>query len=277
MMFLSIETIVGLLFGFGLFFYAIFSSTDNYIIFLSVSSFIMVMGGTLAATMISYQGRYVINTLKTLLSILTPAYVNRKTLIEEAQKIIEWDALINKEGLVAFEKEIYANDKLDPFLKYGADLLTTGYKGDELSEMLTIAVDSFFERDMVQSKILQNMASIAPAFGMIGTLVGLIIMLDTMGADITKIGPGMALAILTTLYGVMMAQLLFKPAAEKYQQRQEIFRFRNNLIAEGFIMISAGANPLKIQDKMNSYLDPSIHFNVVNKDSVSDVSSESEE
>jgi chemotaxis protein MotA len=275
MLSLSFETIIGLLFGFGLFFYAIFSSTDNYVVFISMSSFIMVFGGTMAATMISYQGRYVLSSLKTLLSILAPAYVNRKTLIEEAKKIIEWDALISRDGMVAFETEVQSNDNMDPFLKYGADLLSTGYKEKELSEMLTNAVESFFERGMVQAEILRNMANIAPAFGMIGTLVGLVIMLDTMGGDITKIGPGMALAILTTLYGVMLSQLLFKPAAEKYQQRQEIFRFRNHLIAEGFIMIAAGSNPLKIQDKMNSYLDPSIHFNVINKDSAAAAPEES--
>ena len=113
---------------------------------------------------------------------------------------------------------------------------------------------------MVQANILNSMANFCPAFGMIGTLVGLVIMFEKMGSDISAIGIGMALALLTTLYGVLITQLILRPASEKVRQREEIFRFRNMLISEGISLIADGKDSLTIQDNLNSYLDPNIRF-----------------
>ncbi len=106
------------------------------------------------------------------------------------------------------------------------------------------------------------MAAASPAFGMIGTLVGLIIMLDGMGGDPTQLGAGLAVALLTTLYGVIFARLVFMPAATKIMQREQIVRFRNFLVAEGLALLADRKSPRFIQDKMNSFLDPAIHFNI---------------
>ena len=106
------------------------------------------------------------------------------------------------------------------------------------------------------------MGAAAPAFGMIGTLVGLIIMLDSMGGDPSSLGKGLAVALATTLYGVLFARLLLLPVADKVQQREQIVRFRNVLVAEGLSLLAERKNPRFIQDKMNSFLDPSIHFNI---------------
>jgi chemotaxis protein MotA len=114
----------------------------------------------------------------------------------------------------------------------------------------------------VQVEILKAMASAAPAFGMIGTLVGLIIMLDNMGGDPSSLGKGLAVALLTTLYGVMFARIIFLPAATKILQREQIIRFRNYLVAEGLSLLADKKSPRYIQDRMNSYLDPAIHFNI---------------
>ena len=106
------------------------------------------------------------------------------------------------------------------------------------------------------------MGAAAPAFGMIGTLVGLIIMLDNMGGDPSSLGKGLAVALLTTLYGVLFSRIIFLPAATKILQREEIIRFRNYLIAEGLSLLADKKSPRYIQDRMNSYLDPAIHFNI---------------
>lgn len=97
---------------------------------------------------------------------------------------------------------------------------------------------------------------------MIGTLVGLIIMLDNMGGDPKELGKGLAIALLTTLYGVLFARLIFLPASSKIMQREQIVRFRNYLVAEGLALLADRKSPRFIQDKMNSYLDPAIHFNI---------------
>jgi chemotaxis protein MotA len=115
---------------------------------------------------------------------------------------------------------------------------------------------------MVGAQVLRSMAIAAPAFGMVGTLIGLIIMLDNMGDDPGQIGAGLAVALVTTLYGIMLARLIFAPAATKLQQREEIFRFRNYMIVEGLSMLADEASPRHIQDHMNSYLDPTIRYDI---------------
>ena len=115
---------------------------------------------------------------------------------------------------------------------------------------------------MVPANILRSMGGTAPAFGMIGTLIGLIVMLDAMGSNPEMLGPGLAVALNTTLYGVMLARMIFVPAANKLQQRQEILRFRHELMVEGFALLAEKRSPRFIQDRMNSFLDPSIRFNI---------------
>jgi chemotaxis protein MotA len=144
-------------------------------------------------------------------------------------------------------------------------LLLTGYRGDELREMLENVTEAIYEKNMSTAYILRTMGSYSPAFGMVGTLVGLIIMLDNLGGDSSKLGKGLAVALLTTLYGVLMSHLIFKPAAEKIQQKEELIKFRNMLLTEGFVLLSESQDSITIQDKLNSFLDPENHFNVVKK------------
>ena len=97
---------------------------------------------------------------------------------------------------------------------------------------------------------------------MIGTLIGLIVMLDTMGSDPSAVGAGHAVALNITLYGVLLARLIFVPAAYKLQQRQEILRFRHDLVVEGMALLAEKRSPRFIQDRMNSFLDPTNRFNI---------------
>jgi chemotaxis protein MotA len=106
------------------------------------------------------------------------------------------------------------------------------------------------------------MGGIGPAFGMVGTLVGMVMMMANLGGDPTAMGGSLAIALLATLYGVLSARLIWFPAAEKIKQREEIVRFRNYLVAEGLALLAERKSPRFIQDKMNSYLDPAIHFNI---------------
>jgi chemotaxis protein MotA len=264
---ISLGTLFGIILGFGLFIAAIFFSTDNYAMFFSFSSLLMVVGGTFAAAMISFRGRYVIQTLKDLAGILIPQNIDPSTLYRECEMVIQWGKIIQSDGLRELENHIEQQNIDDPFLKYASDLLVTEYEIDEYRVMLNDAVETTFERNMVQSYILKTMGSYSPAFGMIGTLVGLIIMLDNMGADPSQIGQGLALALITTLYGVLLAKLVFQPAAEKIKEKQEIKRFRNIMIMEGMLLLADRQGSAAIQDRMNSFLDPDYHFQVVQKES----------
>ncbi len=259
---MSIATILGVLGAFGLFFGSIFMATDNYVVFFSLSSFIMVVGGTLASTFISYEPRYVILSLKLIWKIMFSPKVGRNLLKSEVGRIIKWAYTVQKNGLPALESESKKAVRGDRFLRFGIEMVVSGYSGDEVREILTNTIETTFGRNTVQVNILKAMAAAAPAFGMIGTLVGLIIMLDNMGADPTKLGAGLAVALCTTLYGVLFARLIFGPASSKILQRESIVRFRNYLVAEGLALLADRKSPRYIQDKMNSYLDPAIHFNI---------------
>ncbi|MEM7652706.1 MAG: MotA/TolQ/ExbB proton channel family protein [Pseudomonadota bacterium] len=259
---MSVNTMLGVLFGFGLFIGAVLLSTNNYIIFLSLPSLLMVGGGTLAAAFISYESRYVLLGLKNILSILIIQRVGRNVLNFEVGRIIRWGYVVQAKGPLALEQEIKALKREDKFLGFGVELLVTGYNGTEVRNIMGNAADCTFERSVVQADIIKNMGATAPAFGMIGTLVGLVVMLDNLSGDLSELGKGMSLALITTLYGVLFARLVFIPAASKIRQREEIKRFRNYLVAEGLAMLADRKNPRYVQDMMNSFLDPAIHFNI---------------
>ena len=114
---------------------------------------------------------------------------------------------------------------------------------------------------MVRATILNTMANIAPGFGMIGTLVGLIVMLSELDGGTGGLGKGLALALITTLYGVILAQLVFKPASRRAEQKEQILRFKHQLTIDAFLLLVNRANSFEIQDHLNSHLDPSIQFN----------------
>lgn len=258
---MSINTFIGFLTAFALFLGSIVISTDNYLIFVSVSSLVMVIGGTIASTFISYEFRYVALALRGIMSTFKVNRMGRNMLNQEVGRLIRWGYLVQQKGLPALDEET-KKVKGDPFLRFGCDLVLSGYSGEEVRHILSTTIDTSFERDCVPAKILKSMAGTAPAFGMIGTLVGLIIMLDNMGADPTQLGTGLAVALNTTLYGIVLARMIFLPAASKVQQRQEILRFRNELVTEGFALLADRKAPRYIQDRMNSFLDPAIRFDI---------------
>jgi len=259
---ISIVTLLSLVGAFGLFGGSIMMSAKDPTIFLDLPSFIMVFCGTLAAAFVSFEPRYVMLSLKLIGRIMFSPKVGRDVLKAEVGRMIRWAYVVQKGGPPALEKEVKKAAKGDKFLQFGTDLVISGYTGDEVRDILTNLIETTFGRNTVQVNILKYLASSSPAFGMVGTLIGLVIMLNSMGGDPSELGGGLAIAMITTLYGVIFAQLVYKPAANKIMQREQIIRFRNYLVAEGLILMADNKNPRYIQDKMNSYLDPAIHFSI---------------
>lgn len=259
---MSLATIIGFLAGIILFVGSIFIATDNYLVFLDTASFLMVVGGTFASTFISYEPRYVMQAFRLMSSIFFAPKIQRGVLQGEVARCIRWGYMIQKTGLNALEADTAKLKHQDKFLAFGVDMVVSGYSGPEVRQILTNSIETAFQRSCIPADILRNMAGTAPAYGMIGTLIGLIIMLGKMGADPAALGPGMAVALITTLYGVLLPRMMLLPAASKIQQREEIVRFRNYLVAEGLALLAERKNPRFIQDAMNSFLDPSIHFDI---------------
>lgn len=259
---MSLSSLLGVLLGFGLFFASIVMSTDNWLAFVSLSSILMVVGGTIAAAFMSYQSRYVGQAFKAIWWMIKKPKSTREGLNTEILRLIQWAYLVQKKGLPALENEIKKVNSSDPVVRFALTMVSSGYKPEEVREIMYTAVQSEFERQTVPVAVLKQMASAAPAFGMIGTLVGLVVMLQGLDGDMAKLGNGLSLALLTTLYGVVVARMIFMPAALKLLQKEEIHRFRNEMVAEGLIMLSEKKNPRYMQDRLNSFLDPSIHFNL---------------
>ena len=258
---MSLATVIAFVCSFGLFLGAIFISTDAPGAFLDAPSFIMVCGGTSAAMFVSYEPRYVILALKLLYKIHMAPPITRDHLKNEVGRFIKWGYAVQKNGVVALEQEA-AKAPLDPIATFGVNCVIAGYSADETRSLLEELVENTFGRNMAPVNIMKDFAAGAPAFGMVGTLVGLIIMLGNMGGDPADLGAGLAVAMLTTLYGVIFARMIFLPAASKMAQRESIYKFRNYIIIEGFVLLASQKNPRFIQDGLNAFLDPSIHFDI---------------
>jgi len=250
---MSLTTIFGVLGALGLFIGAIIISTDNFIIFLSGSSFIMVMGGTLASTFISYEPRYVLLSLKLIWRIIFSPKVGRNVLKSEVGRIIKWAYTVQKSGVPALEAEAMKATRGDKFLRFGVEMVVSGYTGEEVREIMTNTIETTYGRNTVQVYILKDMASAAPAFGMIGTLVGLVQMLADL-EDPASIGPAMAVALLTTLYGAVIANLVALPIADKLANKIETERINKSLIIDAVIGIQAGQRVHMLAEILETYL-----------------------
>ena len=260
-MHISVSALIGFILGISLFLAAIYFNTDNFLMFFSISSLGLVAGGTVAAAMVSYAGQNVLQAFKEIGYTVIASKVSPNKLYRDVGTLIDWSKIVRHEGMIRLENTIdIPNDELN-FLKQSYQYLVNGYKGNKLKKLMLHQQQYIYELNMVQARVLMTMASAAPAFGMVGTLVGLIIMLDSIEADYTQIGSGLAIALLTTLYGVLLSQLLLKPAARRVEQKQDLEFYRNQILIEGLTLLSEGASPIEIEDAMNAYIDPKYQFN----------------
>ena len=253
---MSVTTLLGLIVGIVLFVGSVMISTENVMIFFNIPSIILVLGGTLANAFMSYQGPYVMKALRSIYETLNHAKTNETILVKEAERVVEWSRIVSTQGQVALEEHIKAKGN-DDLLSYGIQLVADGVDSASVRDLLTNRIETTYDRNMRQVEILRNMAAAAPAFGMIGTLDGLIIMLDGL-ADASSLGTGLVIAMLTTLYGVLIARFIFQPAADKTSQREEIAHFRNMLMMEGFAMLADGQNTSRIRERIASFLPPEV-------------------
>lgn len=255
---ISLSTIVGILLGFGLCFWAIASATKDFHMFVSWEAFAIVIGGTMATTLIGYRTRYVLRALGSIGKIFVMQAVQPTTLRDDVKLMVDW-AILNQRGLGAVEDDVAKRDIKDPFLRYAVDLLMNGYKEHDLRLFLGDMIESTYQRKLVPAMILNQMGGHGPAFGMIGTLIGLVIMLSNM-SDPSAIGPAMAISLLATLYGVVSARLVFMPAASKTQQILEIEKHRRYLMLEGIVMLQEKRPASYVQDRLNALLDPTLQY-----------------
>lgn len=259
----SLPSIIGATFGFIMILGAILHGTNNYSAFLSFEGVMIVIGGSLAVAFMSFEGNHVIEALKSIGLMFMRATATHENLHHDLIDIIAWARIVKEKGLRGLEDEMDGKKKVtDPFIRYGLEMVVSNYSPEEVKDMMETAADACYERDTIPARVLLAMAGHAPAFGMVGTLVGMVIMLGNFSDDMSGVGQGLAISLLATLYGVVTARMIYMPAAAKILQKQEGMRFRNHLITEGMAMLVANKSPRYVQDRLNSFLKPESHYNM---------------
>ncbi len=225
-------------------------------IFIDVPSLAIVFGGTIGVTMLAFPG----NDLKPFIKIMLVTAMRKKiTPTEEIDRIVDYANLARKEGLLALEAKLESVD--DTFFAKGIQLVIDGFGADTVRDIMELEAEWEKQRHETGRKIMDQMGAFAPAFGMIGTLVGLVQMLQDL-SDPSSIGIGMATALLTTLYGAMGANMLFIPVAGKLEMVAKQSGLLRSLMIEGIVAIQSGEKPQLIKEKLKGFLAPSVRAQI---------------
>ncbi len=244
---MDLATIIGLVVGFGLIIGSMMLG-GSLMAFVNAPGLLIVLGGTLAATFVNQRMVHVLGAFK----VLMQAFFDKtRNLEEQIPIIIALAQKARKEGLVALEGEQID----DEFLARGVRLGVDGLSPDMIKTTLMSELAALRRRHERGQQIFQFMESTAPAMGMIGTLIGLVQMLQTLD-DPAAIGPSMAVALLTTMYGAILAFLIFGPVAAKLESRTKDEVSARQLAITGVESILKGDNTMLIQSKLEAFLSP---------------------
>ena len=256
---MDIATVIGLVLGFAAILGSIVAG-GPLSAFIDVGSIFVVVGGTIASTLINYSLDQVI----ALVNIMKKAFLYKVSAPGEVIKqLVHFADMARREGILFLEKEM--ENVEDEFMKQGLQLSIDGTEPDAIRNILTTEIVSLKARHELGSGILTSMGTMAPAFGMIGTLIGLVLMLGSMD-DPSTIGPSMAIALLTTFYGAVLANILFNPMAGKLQMRSSEEVLVRTLMMEGILAMQSGDNPRIVEQKLISFISPKIRNTVRSED-----------
>lgn len=250
---------IGAAFGLLLLLSPIALGAHGILLFFSLGGLVIVGGGVIAVAFMSFDAGEVRKALGAIVRMFKRPNGTDETLRHDIANIVEWSGMIKDRGMRNLESRIGGDDITDPFVKYGLNMVLSEYSAEEVRSMLDTAADACHERDSTPVDILQAMTSHAPAFGMVGTLVGMVALLSNLTDDVSGIAPTLAVAFLSTLYGVVSARMVYMPAAARLRQEVANQRFRHHLISEGMAMLASARAPMQINDRLNSFLRPEIH------------------
>ncbi len=250
---MDIMSILGWVLGFALVVFGIVYSPEGISWidlnnFWDLSSVFITIGGTFTALMVSYPLSTFTRILKHLKVVLLPPKYDAYAYIQE---IVEYAKEARMKGLLSLEDKL--NTATDAFLKDSLMLVVDSVEPEKVKELLEAEIDYMDDRHNQDISFYEKGAAYGPAFGMIGTLIGLINMLEQMD-DPNAIGPAMSVALVTTFYGTMLANLFFLPIASKLKIRHEEEMLCKMIVCEGVQSIQAGENPRFIEEKLTQLL-----------------------
>ncbi len=250
---MDLATLIGLFLGFGLVFYSIFvSAGDKAGAFVDPASAMMVIGGAIASTMISFPLAAFLRSGKVFLKAMMHKEQSAQKLIAD---LVSYAEIARRDGILSLENA--TRDADDPFIVKGIQMAVDGTDPELIEQIMNNELDAISSRHDQGKAVFDNFGKYGPAFGMIGTLVGLVVMLMNMD-DPDKIGPGMAIALLTTLYGSMFANMFALPVADKLSQRSDEELMLKTIIIKGVMSIQSGDNPRIVEQKLKTFLPPGL-------------------
>lgn len=250
---MDIASIAGLLLCTGAIVFGIISSAGSisgFASFIDVPSIIITIGGSFSAVLTSFSMANFIGGLKSFSLVLREPSFDVASII---QKIIDLSNIARKEGLLSLEEA--AGELEDEFLKKGILLIVDGTDPELVRAIMETELVSMDDRHKTRIGFWESVSSMGPAWGMIGTLIGLILMLQDMN-DPSSIGPSMAVALVTTLYGSLLANWICIPVASKLKANNSVEIQAKEIMIEGLLSIQAGENPRVIEEKLKSFLAP---------------------
>lgn len=248
---MDISTIVGFALGIGVTIWGIVASGE-LIAYYNFPSIVITLGGTISATILAHP----MSTIKGMGKVFKKAFFYKEQSINQIiEDIISLANVARKEGLLSLED--YGTKLDDDFLRKGIMLIVDGTDPELVRNILETELVFLEERHGEGQGILETMGAFAPAFGMIGTLIGLINMLRTL-EDVSSVGPQMSVALITTFYGSALANIIFIPLAKKLKIRSKSEVLVKELMIEGLLSIQAGENPRIIEEKLKTFIPPTM-------------------
>ena len=231
-------------------FYALITS-GGIGIFWDPPSVMIVFGGTGAAILMSYPLQRVVGVFKVMRNVFRREISDASAYISA---IVRLAHKARKESILSLQQD--ATNVNNRFMRMGLQLIIDGQPPELVRAVLETELESLLSRHEEGARIFKAMGKYAPAFGMIGTLIGLIAMLRSMSGGLDALGPGMAVALITTFYGALSANMLFLPVADKLAGRSEKEVLQVRIVIEGVLMIQEGMNPRLIEQRLNAHLEP---------------------
>lgn len=245
---MDVGTVIGIVLGFFFILTAIIMGGGSG--FLDGPSMMITIGGSFAATLMNFPLPKIISTMR----VVRKAFTGKGAdVLGIYSRISEFAVKARRDGILALEEDIEKVE--DDFMKKGFQMAVDGNTADVIRHVLNEDIDSMQERHTVGQGIFKALANYAPAFGMIGTLIGLVQMLRNL-SDPSTIGSGMAVALITTFYGALVANLLCLPIAGKLEQRSAEEMSVKKMVLEGILAIQEGNSPRVVQEKLKSFLPP---------------------
>lgn len=253
---MDIATLVGIILGLvsiiGGIFLAASAANAGVGGFISPSSFAIVFGGMIASVSVAFPLSDVLKLGSAIGAVFKGGEVKLGAVVDDAIETAE----VGRKGVAELEKSVESIN--NPFFRDGVQMVVDGYSLDELTEILETRIEYREIREKTQAGLFKSMGTMAPAWGMIGTLIGLVIMLSGFGGEggADALGPGMSAALITTFYGAVFANLFFLPMSEKLNTRMSFTSTLQAMLVEAARLIHQKKHPLIVREKLNSFIPP---------------------